>query len=89
MKNVGVERYLNRMDAYDTAELIGATDKLLTAINTNKREDLIVRLIHKASTTGRTEIYDKLIAHGVDLRDGDKSKMAREFALAKPELQST
>ena len=76
------------MDAYDTAELIGATDKLLTAINTVKREDLIIRLIHKASTTGRVEIYDSLIAHGVDLRDGDKSKMAREFALAQPNYKA-
>lgn len=88
MNHGGIEYHSSRMDAYDTAEFIGATDKLLTAIKTNKREDLIVRLIHKASTTGRTEIYDKLIAHGVNLRDGDKSKMAREFSLAHPNYKA-
>ena len=80
----GVEYLTSRMDAYDTADFLGTTDKLLTAITTAEREDLITILIHKASTTGRTDIFDKLIEHGIDLRAGEKSEMAMKFALEKP-----
>ena len=84
LKHGGVGYHTARMDAYDTAALIGAEDKLLAAITAAEREELITMLIHKAATTSKTEVFDKLIAHGVELRAGEKFEIAKQFALARP-----